>query len=274
MSNLQISNTFELYNLLKSNNFVIYGAGEVAARFCKALEKHGIIGNLLSFVTTTGSVIRVNGLPIIGIEQLEINDKTIICVAVHEAVAEEITAKLVEKNFKNYVWIYPYLYELMLGTPICHNVKVPLSKIWNAIQDDYCIAIRYLAIENYYNKNNIGFELYKNFFSFINDSKTSEKRLFHFINLIKSWEEHGYINGNPSSITENYQIVDGTHRITLAIYFNQEYAMCNIHSTNNIAEVQSHLDYFTKENMLNIGVEPNIIALLDGVNQRIKEQYK
>jgi len=272
---MKINSTAELINVISNYKIMIFGAGYVAARFYGALKKHGINNNVISFVTTSGSNSNIDGLSIIPIDQLEADKQIIICVAVHDSIKDDIITTLVKKNFINYIWIYPFLYELLLGEPICRNSKVPLSKIWNAARDDYGMAIRYLALDNYYGRNLNGYKLYKKYLSLFNNYETSEKRLIQFVKLIKNWEQNGYDTNKCSSIYENYQIFDGAHRIAVASYFNQKFIMCDIYSmTNNIAEVHNSGAILKKQYALDAGFEPEFIAMLDAINQRIEEQYR
>lgn len=272
---MEINNKTGLINILSTHKIAIYGAGYVATRFYESLKEHGLDGNVFSFVTTTDSALNIDGLPVRAINQLEADERMIICVAVHESIKDDIIANLTERGFNKYIWIYPFLYEMLLGTPAYSNVKVPIFKIWNAVRDDYSIAIRYLAIDHYYGKNSNGYEIYKKFLSLFINAKTAERRLERFISLIKSWEQNGYDAGRCSSIFEDYKILDGMHRIAVASYFNQAFVMCNIYPTNkNIFEIHNQAAVFTKQSALNAGFEPEIIALLDEINQRIEEQYK
>ncbi|MDR1772924.1 MAG: hypothetical protein LBS02_20185 [Hungatella sp.] len=272
---MEIDNTTELISVLRTCKIAIYGAGYVATRFYQSLKEHELGGNVFSFVTTTGSDLDIDGLSVVTIDRLEIDERMIVCVAVHESIKDDIIVGLMEKGFDRYIWIYPFLYSLMLGTPTHRNVKVPISQIWNAVRDDYSMAIRYLAIDNYYGRNSNGYEIYKKFLSLFINEKTAEKRLNQFIRLIKGWEQNGYDTSKCSSIFEDYKILDGMHRIAVASYFNQEYIMCNIYPmTKNISEIHSQAAAFTKQSALDAEFEPEIISLLNEANQRIEEQYK
>ncbi|WP_313070479.1 hypothetical protein [Lacrimispora sp.] len=272
---LENSNIAELMYILRTNNIAIYGAGYVAARFYQALKEHGLSGSVFSFVTTSCISSEMEGVPIVTIDDLKFENQTVICVAVHESIKDEIISNLVNKGFTNYIWIYPYLYILMLGLPINKNIKVPLYKIWNAVRDDYSMAIRYLAIDNYYAKNTNGYELYKRYFSIFNSNKTSEKRLMQFIGLIKSWDDKGYDINKCSAVLEDYKIFDGAHRIAVASYFNQGFVMCDIYPLKkSITDIHNQAAVFTKQSAIDAGFEPEFIALLDATNRRIEEQYK
>lgn len=272
---LENNDIAELLYILRTNNIAIYGAGYVASRFYQALKEHGLSSRVLSFVTTSSISSEVDGIPIVTIDHLNYDYKTIICVAVHESLKDEIISNLIDKGITNYIWIYPYLYRLMLGSPINKNIRVPLYKIWNAVRDDYSMAIRYLAIDNYYAKNKNGYELYKKYFSLFNSNETSEKRLIQFIGLIKNWDDMGYDINKCSAVLENYKIFDGAHRIAIASYINQGFVMCDIYPLKkSITAIHNQAAVFTKQTAINAGFEPEIIALLDATNRRIEEQYK
>lgn len=75
------------------------------------------------------------------------------------------------------------------------------------------IAVKYLAIENYYGLNNYGFELY-NKLQYYRINQNWEKR---FIKLIES-VELGYDENSIIDTDLNYSIHNGAHRTALALY--------------------------------------------------------
>ncbi|MBE5978970.1 MAG: hypothetical protein E7249_07515 [Paenibacillaceae bacterium] len=272
---MEVNDITELLYILSNHKIIIFGAGYVATRFYGALKKYEIEKNVVSFATTTGSYLDIDGISIIPMNQLESNEQMIICVAVHDSIKDAIIADLINKGIKNFIWIYPFLYKLLLGAPIYCNKKVTLSKIWNAAREDYGMAIRYLAIDNYYGKNINGYKCYKKYLSLFNSDETSERRLIQFIELIKSWEQNGYDTSKCSSLYEDYRIFDGAHRIAVASYFNQGFVMCNIfNKTKNLAEIHNQGAILEKQYALDAGFEPELIDILDATNQRIEEQYK
>ena len=89
------------------------------------------------------------------------------------------------------------------------------------------IMIRLLAIDNFYEKNDYGFELYNK----MQKTRVSKiKEIPHrmkeyeedFKVLIKSFEERGYDSSYPVDLNQNFEVFDGAHRLALAIYFNIE----------------------------------------------------
>ena len=82
----------------------------------------------------------------------------------------------------------------------------------------YDIAVRLLAIEQYYGKNTIGYDLYTRM-----QAESGDFWLKRFILLIQSYENNGYQHSNPIEIDEKLTIMDGAHRLALALYHNEEF---------------------------------------------------
>lgn len=85
------------------------------------------------------------------------------------------------------------------------------------------IAVKYLAIENYYGKNNFGLELYRK----LQLKRIQEDWNERFINLIKSFEA-GINMESWLQVDLNYSIHDGAHRLALALYHGYENVPVNI----------------------------------------------
>lgn len=272
---MEVFNVEELQKALITNKVVIYGANYVAIRFYRALKEQHLDKNVSCFVITSGEVQVVEGLAVQSIDKLEENSETLICIAVHEALKDEIIETLKEKGFHKYIWIYPFLYEMMLGEPIARNKRILLKNIWNINKDDYRMAARYLAIDQYFEKNNYGYQVYKKCMNLFNNEKTSEKRLQRFIKLIQNWENIGYDERQSVSLMEDYRYIDGAHRIALASYFKQEYIMCDIYpSSKSLSDVHGAGAVLSKEIAVELGVDEETIAILEETNIRIEEQYK
>lgn len=272
---MEINNLAELQSNLESKKIVIYGAGYVADRFYQALKEHKLDTNVVCFVTSTSCANRKSEIPTIEIKQLEKDANILVCIAVHESIKDEIIKTLVARDFHNYIWIYPFLYELMLGAPLQKGVKVPLERIWNVCRENYAMAVRYLAIDHYYGKNENGYEIYIRAMSLFSDEDSSKKRLNQFIELIKNWEQNGYDIKQCASIFEDYRVFDGAHRIAVASYFNQGYVMCDIYAMKkSISEIHNMAAILPKQCAMDAGFEPEIVALLDATNKRIEEQYR
>lgn len=118
----------------------------------------------------------------------------------------------------------------------------------------YDVAVRMLAIKNYYGKNDYGFELYKKMHTLggnygqINETESYYKRRVHkgkiarygvvkeqhsieqFKKLINSYEKSGYDETSFIMADKNLLNMNGSHRIAIAVYNGQEFINVDIHN--------------------------------------------
>lgn len=83
----------------------------------------------------------------------------------------------------------------------------------------YDIIVRYLAIEYYHGKNDCGLNLYQKMQKARKGDDYSETSYHKFEKLIESFEENGYDQSSYIILGENFGIIDGSHRIAMAIYY-------------------------------------------------------
>ena len=266
--------TNEFIDKIRKNRIAIYGIGYFAMRFYRILIKKNLSDNLIFFITTEGKS-KVEGYEVLSVDDYRIDDNILILIAVHESIKDNIIRNLELYGHKNHIWINSeMLYRFILGEPIKQNVRVPIKKIWLANRDNFSMAVRYLVVDNYYGKNVNGYAIYKDLFSMFNTPQTSESRLRQFIELIKSWEKNGYKRENVSSILDDFSYVDGTHRISLASYFNLEYVECNIYSSKCDKElIHSKISMLPKLLIYEMNIDEKIINILEETNRRIDKQY-
>ena len=182
-----------------------------------------------------------------------------------------MTGTLQDVGIDHYVWIYPYLYELLLGEPIKTDVKIKVDDIIRTCGDDYRIAIRCAAIDHYCGKNTNGFDWYMKSQALHCSMKTAEERLRRFCKLISDWQRLGYDESKRILINENYEIIDGNHRVALAWYYGQEEIKCEIFGGNiSACEVHGENAMLTKRILLQNGFSLQEIQELDKINQMIK----
>ena len=101
---------------LNGKKIIIYGTGHVARKFYRALLNHGFQKQISYFVRSSdvsdGELFE--GVEVCCFEDVDFGENTIICLAVHESILDEIE-KIVRKKTGQYIWIYPFLYRLMSG---------------------------------------------------------------------------------------------------------------------------------------------------------------
>lgn len=92
-----------------------------------------------------------------------------------------------------------------------------LAQYFNNYFNALDIVVKYLAIENYYGKNDFGFELYRK----MQLKRVNEDWTERYIGLIKSFEK-GIDMESMLKVDLNYSIHDGAHRLALALYHGYE----------------------------------------------------
>ena len=135
------------------------------------------------------------------------------------------------------------------------------------------LGVRYLAIANYYKKNRVGYYLYKkmhtNGGNYGNNNKTEEyyKRMQkkkktatygnireehsieQFEKLIQSYDEKGYDKSSIIMCDRNLLNMNGSHRLSLAIYRNQEFINVDVHDIQ--FKRRFNIDWFWRNDFTN-----------------------
>ncbi len=93
------------------------------------------------------------------------------------------------------------------------------------------IVVRYLAIEEYFGESRIGYDLYLKMQSKRKKQESPEEismRLERFKEIILNWQENGYDSESKISCDCNLHLLDGSHRLALALYFGtlKMYCIC------------------------------------------------
>lgn len=167
--------------------------------------------------------------------------------------------------------------EKLIELAMVPNVKIQFNTKWflkHSMGTNMNVAdimIRILAIENYYGKNNFGFELYNEMqkIRVNNNSEIPPYRANNqeqFIKLIDSFERNGYNDKYPVVVNEDFKLFDGTHRLACSLYFDIE----NIPVTFKSEVIERHPDYslnwFKK-----VGLEEYIPIIKEKYNKLLKE---
>ena len=133
--------------------------------------------------------------------------------------------------------------------PTYYLYKKTMKDNYNACD----IWVRFLAIDNYYKKNNDGFQIYNE---------------VAFRNLIKSFETNGFLKEYPLQLNKDFMVIDGAHRLALALYMGIEMVpVCFNEKYYNV-----DFDY-SLQWMIDNGFGKYKEKLLEQYN-RIKEKYE
>ena len=87
------------------------------------------------------------------------------------------------------------------------------------------VVVKYLAIENYFEKNTYGFEIYRKLQKARRADAGGETKGVEqmaesvFSSLIQSIEEKGFLEESEISCDEQLQLLDGAHRLAACLYF-------------------------------------------------------
>lgn len=224
---------------LSEHEIVIYGTGYIGEKFYKVLQANQMEKNILCFVKSVYSQGEVKfGFQVKSMGEVDVHPNTLICVAVHESNLNEVV-EIVKKYTNRYIWIYPFLYEWLLGGIQEIDKKTQIRDLLQKCNHDLRMAIRLVAIECYYGLNNFGEDIYLRAEGIHCSKETAMKRLSCFKRLISSWEENGFNEDYAIGINQMGQIIDGNHRTSLAIYHQIESITCNVYRTK-LSPVEIH----------------------------------
>lgn len=217
---------------LAEKEIIIYGTGYVGHKFLRVLQEYGLDHRVRCFAVTRKpeKELKVDGIPVCDIGSLPLNENTLICLAVHDSLREEVE-RAVKKRTEQYMWIYPKLYEWLLGEAEQTNVQVEVGSILKNYKEDVRLAVRLAAIEQQEGKNSVGFDYYIRAQMLHCDEYTARKRLKRFRKLVTDWETLSPSSIPPLSLNRDYEMIDGNHRLSLAVYYGQKKILCNIYPT-------------------------------------------
>lgn len=215
--------------MFEDKKIIVYGTGFMADIFMKTLEYRSMQGNVIGVVTTAGGKELFHGFKNERFDENVIPQDTLICVVMHDMYKQELEERLKSKNL-NYIWFDSMtLINFIAGEPIQTKRKVSIVDLVRNNIDDYRMAVRWLAIDEYYGKNNSGFLLYKKYWAAFTGENSANKRLEKFKLLIENVEKYGVNYDCPLLVDRNYIICDGSHRFTIAYYRGNKEILCNIY---------------------------------------------
>jgi len=261
---------------LKGKKLVIYGTGHVGHKFLRAVKRQGLADQILCFAVT-GPVkeeTAVEGIPVYGIHDIQICKDTTVCLAVHDALLEEVE-QTVRRITDQYVWIYPDLYSLMFGEPEQTNVEVSVYDILKNYREDFRLAVRLAVIEQEEGKNQIGFDYYIKAQMLHCSLYTAKQRLEKFRQLISDWKKQGYQKEYSLSLNQNYEMIDGNHRLSLAVYYGQKRIICYMYPTKeSAAQIHGQGAMLQEKVLLQNGFVREDIERLKEIQQRYMALYE
>lgn len=157
---------------------------------------------------------------------------------------------------------------VVINEPVSDMILMQYNKNDYFQYQFYDIPVRVLAIENYYEKNDFGFELYRKMHTvggnygqtnlteqYYKDARKKNKTAVYgkvreehsieqFKELIRSYEKNGYREDSVVMADRNLLSMNGSHRIAMAIARGQEFINSEVH--NRDFERRFSIDWFWK----------------------------
>ena len=217
--------------LNRSCTIYIYGAGKVGKRIFHLIKRENKQQKVKGFLVSNldGNPSNIEGIPVYQVDAVSEKD-TLVLLSVTDIYQNEILETLKEKAFSNILYAYKYSFLEYEGeekeTPDTITIDLRELLMQQFLQGGgenqflrYDIIVRLLAVEDYYGLNDIGFGLYKKMQDLRVRPGYSSYAVKRYLELISSVENNGYIEDSEIIVDRNLRLLDGAHRIALAIYY-------------------------------------------------------
>ena len=215
--------------LKESRCLYIYGAGKIGKKIYTLIKKDNQLHKLKAFVVSDFKVANpdyIDDKQVIGVEDLKDKNATVL-VSVSDIYQNEIIEQLQKLEFTHIVCAYKFSFLDEEETPqempksLMIDLRELLIQQYSKLDfNRYDIVVRLLAIEDYFGENDFGFDLYRK----MQDNRVrpgyAKTAVIRFQELIKSIKEYGYDENSEIIVDCNLRLIDGAHRVALAIYHN------------------------------------------------------
>lgn len=255
-------NSKELLERIRTGRTAVFGTGYVAGMLGKALEIHQAETCPDFFLVSKKTRESFLGKPVRVLSETAA-DERLILIAVHEANYKEADRILAEAGWKNRIWIYPFLHELLFG-PVLVRKHVSMKDLLRAQDPEkYWLAVRMCGIEGYK-------DIYCKLMARHASRKTAELRYETLQALKQDMMRRGFDKNCPILIDEQYRIIDGLHRVALCRYLGAAAIPAEIVRANAIYE-----QLFTEKNQLpmhmlkSADLTEDELAIIKTIQQRI-----
>ena len=262
----------DIKNILCNTKFVIYGAGSVGKRLLKIIERMNIRKNLIGFAVTENKETHyMEGIPIKKIDEYDKN--TLVLIAVHDVIYIEIKEVLQNKGYKHFLWVYPYFSDLCYG-PIVDSDSYPTKDIISNLDKVYSHVLIALVIEECLGQNNVGVDIYRQYFESFCDKKTANARTKSLIDRINKASGNGFnLNTNIETSKDMKVVLDGAHRLMLTHYFGNKNILVNIREAE-CDEYYKLVDFALTKNKLSQLFNPSQVKQILDMDDRLRKGYE
>ena len=220
----------DIVNYIRTEKFVIYGNGFIGKRFYQQVKKMGCVEHIISIAVT--DTVKEENINVVSI--CDVPRELMVFVAAHDENAFEMVNILHNLGFYNYIWIYPYLFELEVGDPIKCNCQIRVCDLLENMRGFYMPAIYYLSMRDYCDENIYNGSLYIKMSTHYTQLETGRKRWERFCRMIDRCIKYGFLQDANVKVDKNYKMIDGIHRLVLAKYFNHDILFCDVYQCDDM----------------------------------------
>lgn len=132
------------------------------------------------------------------------------------------------------------------------------------------IIVRYLAVEEYYGKNDYGFSMYEKMQAARLDDDRAKSAVRKFKELIRSYDENGYDKNSRIILDRNLELIDGSHRLALALYHG--ITDINAQIINIVEDIEYSIDWFISNGFSSDEVD-RIVAKYQTIMQAVNKPF-
>ena len=209
---------------IKERGCALYGTGYVAETVWKIFEEKNMTDAVRFFVETKKTKDFFHGVPVYSLKDAPLGEGPVVCIAVHDAVKDEIRNSLKSVYNGQAEWIYPYLKKWAYGD-VLYEREIPLKELIAAqAEENFWITVRYAALAEHLETGERGTaaEIYLKTQSAFTDSKTAEARLERLYGFSPDFDT------DPIVIDTEYRVIDGLHRAAAALCFGKKTIKCAV----------------------------------------------
>lgn len=150
-----------------------------------------------------------------------------------------------------------------VGEIFSHQNKSPSEFAYNRLDT----IVRYLAIEEYYGKNDYGFYLYRKMQGARMGADYVEQSVDKYKTLIDSFDKNGYSENSCIVCDKNLNLVDGSHRLALGLYHGID--KISIEVLPNKTDIYYGINWFRENGFTNEEIEIICDKCIDLMEQYI-----
>ena len=242
--NIEYSSAQAFVDDIRERGCLVFGTGFVATLLLEALDEAGVRECVEGYlVSKLDSVQEYDGKDVREASDESVNRESLVCIAVHESNRDSAVETLQQLGYTCATWAYPYLYDLIYGTPRFSGIWLETERVLNAQNPEYSwLAVRALAAEALYAESKLlspdrraaALDAYLKAQTLHCSPETAKQRLSMLEVLVNSMRMRGFDADRPVLVDTNMSIIDGLHRLAVAWLLGIERIPCDIVKANPV----------------------------------------